>query len=257
MRRLEGIGVVITRPLAAAEVLAGALAREGAKPLVFPALAIEDLPTSPALETALDALPGSPLAIFVSAHAVERGLEAVRRRGPWPGRTAVAAVGAATAQALRGAGFTRVIFPPGRHDSEALAALPELQAGHVSGENVVVFRGEGGRERLKEVLESRGAQVAYAQCYRRVRPRGDPRMMLQAWSRGEIQAVSVLSAETLENFVSMIGEEGAPHLRSAVLVVPHEAIGAHAQARRFARVVVADHGAEGIADALASLRPAS
>ena len=44
--RLEGLGVVITRPRPAAEALAAALAREGARPFVFPALEIEDLPPS-------------------------------------------------------------------------------------------------------------------------------------------------------------------------------------------------------------------
>ena len=41
-RRLEGLGVVLTRPHHAAEALAAALGREGARPFVFPALTIED-----------------------------------------------------------------------------------------------------------------------------------------------------------------------------------------------------------------------
>lgn len=254
--RLQGLGVVITRPRVAAEALAAALAREGAVPFVFPALGIEDLPATPALEGALARLRESSLAVFVSAHAVERGLAAVRRRGPWPARTAVAAVGDATARALRNSGFSRVISPHERHDSEALAALPELQADRVSGENVAIFRGEGGRERLKEILEQRGARVLYIECYRRVRPQGDPAPLLQAWSRGEIHAVSALSGETLENFIGMLGD-GAAVLGSTVLVVPHEAVGAHREARRFARVIVAEPGAEGITKALSRLRVTS
>ena len=69
------------------------------------------------------------MAIFVSAHAVEqrtRGGARARPRGPQALR--VAAVGEATAQALRNSGFTRVISPPERHDSDALLQLPQLQA---------------------------------------------------------------------------------------------------------------------------------
>ena len=122
----------------------------------------------------------------------------------------VAAVGDATAQALRNSGFARVISPAGRHDSEGLLETPRLQA--VRGENIIVFRGEGGRERLKETLEARGAKVRYAQCYRRVRPSADPRPCCAAFDRGEVQAVSALSGETLENFVALIGPEGERRL---------------------------------------------
>src|SRR6185503_6341767 len=103
---LQGLGVVITRPRAAADVLAAALEREGARAFVFPALAIEPLPPSAALDAALDALETTDLAIFVSANAVEMGLAAARARGHRPAR--VAAVGEATAQVLRNSGFAEV-----------------------------------------------------------------------------------------------------------------------------------------------------
>jgi uroporphyrinogen-III synthase len=252
--RLQGTGIVITRPRPAAEALAAALAARGERPFVFPALAIEDIPPGEELEAALARLPRAALAIFVSAHAVQKGLAGAARHGPWPARTEVAAVGEATAEALRNSGFASVISPRERHDSDALAALRELQSARVSGEDVVIFRGVGGRERLKAVLEERGARVSYAECYRRIRPEADPAPLLQAWDRGEVQAVSALSGETLENFVAMVGADGEDRLASAVLVVPHEAIAAHRDARRFAQVVVAPAGAEGIAAALTRLK---
>ncbi len=252
---LEGVGVVITRPRAAAEAQAALLARAGAHPFVFPALDIEPLEASPALDEAMARLPACALAIFVSANAVEHGLEAARRRGPWPAATRVAAIGEATAAALRNSGFAAVISPREGHDSEALLAQDELKA--VGGRNILIFRGRGGREFLRETLESRGAHVTYAECYRRVRPAGDPAALLHAWDRGEIHAVSVLSAETLENFVAMIGPEGETHLESTALVVPHAAIATHALARRFARVTVAHPGDTGLVGAIAALRVTS
>ena len=250
--RLRGLGVVITRPREPAEALARSLEDEGARTFVFPALAIEDLPPTPELEAAIAALPRASLAIFVSAHAVERGLAAVRARMPWPDAVEVAAVGEATAEALRNSGFARVISPRERHDSEALLETARLQA--VEGENIIVFRGEGGRERLREGLEARGARVAYAQCYRRVRPRTDPAPLLAAWARGEVHAVSALSGETLENFVALLGPQGEARLRSTALVVPHAAIAAHRDAGRFARVLVSAHGHEALADTLSTLQ---
>lgn len=251
-RRLEGLGVVITRPREPAEILAAALAREGARTFVFPALEIEDVAPSSGAAAALGVLPGAALAIFVSAHAVEKGLAAVRARGPWPAGVPVAAVGEATAEALRNSGFAQVISPHERHDSDALLALAPLQS--VRGREIVIFRGEGGRERLKDVLEQRGARVSYLESYRRVRPGGDAAALLAAWSRGEIQAVNALSGETLENFVAMVGEAGARHLAASTLVVHHEAVAAHRDARSFGRVLVAAHGAEALIETLTQLR---
>ena len=107
---------------------------------------------------------------------------------------------------------------------------------------------------MKETLESRGAKVTYVECYRRVRPESDPRPLLAAADRGELHALSVLSAETLENFVALVGVEGVARMRGLTLVVPHEALALAADARRFARVVVAPHGAQSIVEALAPLR---
>ena len=254
-RDLEGLGVVVTRPVEPARALARSLEARGARVFVFPALAIEDLPSTPELEEALDSLPRAALAIFVSAHAVEKGLAAARARGPWPQGVEVAAVGDATAQALRNSGFARVISPAGRHDSEGLLETARLQA--VRGENIILFRGEGGREHLKETLEARGAKVRYAQCYRRVRPSADPAPLLAAFDRGEVHAVSALSGETLENFVTMLGPEGERRLKAAALVVPHPAVGAHRAASRFARIMVSEPGADGLAAVLSQLRVAS
>ncbi len=250
-RRLEGIGVVLTRPRAAAEALAAPLAAEGARVFILPALAIEAVELSAPLAALLGRLAAFDLAIFVSANAVEMGLAMARRVVPWPPRLRVAAIGEATARVLRNSGIEGVISPPERHDSEGLLELAQLRS--VKGENIIVFRGRGGRERLREALEERGARVEYAECYRRVRPAEDAEPVRAALARGEVHAVSALSAETLENFVAMIGAERSGALATAALVVPHPAIAAHRDARAFARVIVAAHGAPGLVEALAPL----
>ena len=250
--RLAGLGVVLTRPRRDGERLARELEREGARTFVFPAIEIVPSPPSPARDAAIDSLDRAAFAIFVSANAVEQGLAAVAARRPWPAGPRIAAVGEATAQALRNSGFGEVISPAGRQDSEGLLAAAPLQA--VRGEAIIVFRGEGGRERLKDVLETRGARVSYAECYRRVRPEADGAPLLAAWRRGEVHAVSALSAETLDHFVAMLGTEAHEHMMRTPLLVPHEAIAATPTARRFARTIVTAPGARGVADALAGLR---
>src|SRR4051812_48674152 len=102
---LAGVGVVITRPRPAAEALAATLAGAGARTFVFPALAIEPIADDPGLRSAIARLPHCHLAIFVSANAVEHGLAAAGGAATWPPGTRVAAIGQATAQALRNSGF--------------------------------------------------------------------------------------------------------------------------------------------------------
>lgn len=252
--RLDGLGIVVTRPRGAADALAAQLTGEGARVWRLPALAIEPIEPE-GLAGLLARLPSFDLAIFVSANAVERGLAAARRFGQWPPGLQAAAVGEATATALREEGIADVVSPHDRHDSEALLALPRLQA--VRGQNIIVFRGQGGRGELRETLEARGARVTYAECYRRVRPQADAAPVVAALGRGEVHAVSVLSGETLENFIAMIGAEGERALAAVALVVPHPAIAGHRESRRFARVAVSGHGTEALIETLGQLRVTS
>src|SRR6185295_12379471 len=99
-----------------------------------------------------------------------------------------------------------VIAPQSGADSEALLAAPELA--DVTGKRVLIVRGEGGRALLGNMLAARGATVNYAECYRRVRPVADAAPLIADWQRGLIHAVTVSSAEGLDNLLAMTGSEG-------------------------------------------------
>lgn len=249
---LSGLGVVLTRPRTQCEAIASALEAAGARVIVFPALDIVPTELSEASRAALASLPSAGLAIFVSANAAQHGLAVARAAGPWPGSVAVAGVGAATAAALREAGFGKVIAPAAGFDSESLLACPELSA--VRGRRILIFRGVGGREHLRTALEARGATVAYVECYRRERPASDPAGLRAALERGGIDAVHAMSAETVDNFLALAGP-GASWSRVA-LVVPHPAIARQPAAASFGRAIVSGHGIPGLVEALTSLRKA-
>jgi uroporphyrinogen-III synthase len=57
---------------------------------------------------------------------------------------------------------------PSQADSEGLLALPVLQ--DVEGQHFLIFRGQGGRELLRETLQARGAKVTVMELYRRELP---------------------------------------------------------------------------------------
>ena len=254
---LAGKRVVVTRPSAQAAGLAAAIAANGGTALLFPALEIRDIEDPQALFEILDRLDSFDLAVFISPNAVRKGLEILRtRRSPgWPGTLRVAAIGSGSRRELEQQGIGAVLAPTAQADSEALLALPELQA--VSGRRVVIFRGEGGRELLGDALTARGAQVEYAECYRRARPQLDCAPLLAAWARGEVDAVTVSSGEGLASFFEMIGELGQQWMQRTPLFVSHERVAGEAAALGAGNVRVAGPGdAEVVAALVAYFRDA-
>jgi uroporphyrinogen-III synthase len=162
----------VTRPAAQAEPFCAMLAAAGARVSRFPVIEIQG-PNDPGrLGAVLDALSDFDIAVFVSANAVQRVLPAALARGAWPAQLRVAAIGARTALELQDHGRAADIVPGSRFDSEALLQEPALQ--DLTGRKVVIFRGDGGREHLAETLQERGAEVTYAEAYRRAIPDLDP-----------------------------------------------------------------------------------
>lgn len=239
-RPLAGLGIVLTRPEGQSDALAKRITEAGGRPFLFPALRIEALADPDPVHALIDRLEDFDLAVFISPNAVLRALALVRsRRGerPWPPALAVAAIGRGSRRELERLGFREVLAPAGHADSEALLALPALQ--DVGGKQVIVFRGEGGRELLGDTLVARGARVEYAECYRRVRPDADVGALLAAWARGAVHAVVVSSSEGLLNFVGMLGRLGQQWLRDTPVFVPHARVAEAAQRQGLRKVVVA------------------
>ena len=216
---LQGVRVLVTRPRDQAENLAHLIEGEGGEAIRFPVIEIAEPKNTQALLAVIDRLDQFGLAIFISPNAVNRAMNLVlARRGIWPRNVRIACVGRGSAREFKHFGIENVIVPAGRFDSEALLALPELQ--RVTGNKIVIFRGEGGRELLGDTLKARGAEIEYAECYRRTRPRADVTPLLGRWTRGEIDIVCLTSVDGLRNLFDMLGPTGQPRLaRTPVIVV--------------------------------------
>jgi uroporphyrinogen-III synthase len=217
---LAGLGVLVTRPAHQAARLAQRIEAAGGRAILFPALEIAPPEDPVAVARVIARLDEFDFAIFISPNAVQRALPLIRARGALPPGLRLVAVGEGTARALAAAGEGTVLAPAGRFDSEALLALPELQA--VAGRRILIFRGAGGRELLGDTLRARGAHLEYAECYRRVRPQADPGGLIARWRRGEVQVVTATSVETLRNLHDMLGEAGRALLLDTPIVVAGE-----------------------------------
>lgn len=241
---LQGKGILVTRAVHQALELNAMIQAEAGRPISFPVLEILDAEDLSPLNQVIDALDNYQLAIFISPNAVNKAMNLVRGRRTLPSHLRVAAIGRGSQRELKHFGLTDIIVPEGRFDSEALLALPELQA--VSGWRVVIFRGDGGRELLGDELARRGAEVDYAECYRRARPDTDAGQLLRQWSRGEIHGITVTSAEGLRNLYEMVGKLGRQWLKTTPLFVPHERILAVVRELGLQRGVLTEAGDAGL-----------
>lgn len=215
---------------------------------MFPAIEILDPPDQTSLNKQIGQLHAFDLAIFISPNAVKRGIKQIRTRREWPARLPIAAIGPGSARALEAFGFQRIIAPTGPSDSEALLALPELN--QVSGKRVVIFRGEGGREMLAETLRQRGAEVAYAECYRRAKPQASLAPILDAHQQTPLSAITITSTEVLDNLFDIAGEANQPVLASIPFFVPHQRIAESARQRGIQTVITTAGGDAGLAEGM-------
>jgi uroporphyrinogen-III synthase len=242
---LSGVGVLVTRPAGQAETLCRLIEEAGGRAIALPAAAIFPVvDQEPA--RALLAAPWD-LMIFVSRNAVEQALPLLHS-GRLPDGCTIAAVGQATARALAAAGREPDLVPGGRFDSEALLAMDALE--DVLGFRVLIVRGVGGRATLGETLTERGARVAYAEVYRRVRPQIDPAPLLAQWDR-DIQVTTATSDDILQNLLELFTPNGREALVATPLVVVSERTAELARSLGFARIEVAERARD--EDILAAL----
>lgn len=244
---LGGRTIVITRPAGQAAHLAERLVALGARPLLFPVLAIEDIDPQALLDVAIR-LDSYDWAVFVSPNAVEKALAVILARRAWPRGLRVATVGESSKQALISRGIVDVLAPVDRFDSEALLALPEFA--DVAGRRVVIFRGESGRDLFGDALRLRGALVDYVACYRRVMPRISPDRLLRQWEAGQLHAVTLTSSEGARNFWQMIGKLGQGFWRHTPTFVPHARIMEQVQALGIREVILTPPADAGLIEGL-------
>ncbi len=229
---LNGAGVLVTRPAHQAARLCALIEERGGRPIRFPALEIREPRDPGAAEDLLRAANAFDVLLFVSANAVERAAPHL----PQPLRPALGVVGEGTARALRAHDLEPALVPTTSADSEGLLALPALQA--MRGKRVLIVRGEGGRPLLGDGLRARGAEVHYAEVYRRALPEAEVAPLIASWPT-HVRVVVATSREILENLFTLLGDAGRPLLEQTPLVVPNHRTAAHARTRGVRHVVVA------------------
>ena len=207
---------LILRPQPAADELAALLRRQGHTPVVCPLLSYRP---GNELAALIDRLSQADMVIAISVAAVQYASEQLAKQlARWPQHCIYLTVGATTAAQWQQQGL-KVISPTDAR-SEGLLALPELQS--ATGKNVLILRGNGGRELLADVLSELGAQVSYVECYRRHYLHTDGTPLLQEWQAAGVDSVIISSSKLFRQLIRLLPETASDWLSSQHWFVPSQ-----------------------------------
>jgi len=179
------VRVLVTRPAAQAAQWVVDLRARGLDAVSLPLIAISPVDNLARVHAAWQTLPQQRLAVFVSPNAAQHFFAARPAGQAWPATTWAASPGPGTTQALVSLGVpvSQVIEPAAdsaQFDSEAL--WQQLKLHRWQDADVLVVRGDGGRDWLADTLRQHGARVDHLSAYQRAAPRldADERAVLQA-----------------------------------------------------------------------------
>lgn len=216
---------MVTRAREQAGALIRALEDHGAETVLAPVIRIQPLENLGKLRAALTGLSAYQWIVFTSQNAVQIVLDRMVAWGLTPrvfATTAIAAIGTATADALRQRGLIPALVPD-EFVAEALAEALVQRSGAggrgagvggggsagLEGARVLIPSAEDARDALAAGLRARGAIVESLPVYRTVATQTDLRGLAQEIGAGRIDAVTFTSSSTVRYFIDLIGREVA------------------------------------------------
>lgn len=186
----NNLNILLTRPLEKSQKLAKDLTPLANNIVITPLFAYQSGKDHSLLKQQVSNI---NTIIFISQAAVEYALSVISRDDLRQVKQVIA-VGDATKNALHLADINQVIVPQ-EHTSEGLLNLIELS--NVADMPILIVRGNGGREYLKQQLELRGANVAYNEIYQRCWLDLDQKHTIEQWRKAQINCIVITSNELL------------------------------------------------------------
>lgn len=247
---LAGRTVVLTRARGRSAELAGRLVALGARVVESPVIAFEEPADWAPVDEAIGRLDGYRWLLFTSANAVGRFLSRARGAGvaTLPGDR-VAAIGEATAAALREEGITPAMVA-GQSHAEGLLASLTSRGEDLAGRRILLPRAGEGRDVLPDGLRAAGAIVDVVTVYRTIRI-PPPREVVDLIAAGAVDVVAFTSGSTVRGFLEGIG--GADRLRGVTVAVIGPVTADAARSAGLAPAILAPRATTGdLADAIAS-----
>ncbi len=203
-RPLFGKRVLVTRSRTQASALSAMLADEGAEPVEVPTIEFLPMEDNSRLDSAIESLREYGWVVFTSANGVDaffRRMDSLGRDSRALGHTRVAAIGPATATALKEHGISADLVPA-EYVSEAVVRALETRG--IAETRILLPRADIGREDLGEGLARAGALVDQVPVYHTVAPEGSRRLAVESLKAGNIDLVTFTSSSTVTNLLDLL-----------------------------------------------------
>ena len=231
---LSGCTVLVSRPAKQSAPLLKMIRQQGGTPLSLPMIDVEAVPDTEKVMH-IDNLADYDYVIFASVNAVDFFLPLLIPGKGIGEETALVAIGRATAQCLAQKLRPATIVPSENQtfNTENLLQHPELV--EIQGKQILLVKGEGGRQLLAETLRARGAEVTEAIVYRRIRLEYEHQVLQET-----IDVVDLLTATSIEILQNLCVQfaDWSVRLYQLPLIVISERIAHQARSRGFRHVLV-------------------
>ncbi len=212
MRNLKGKRILVTRPKNQAKETIARLRKAGAKVIHIPLIEIADPSDNfKSLDRAISQLEKYDWVIFTSQNGVEKFFHRLRHK-PYaichtPAKPKFAAVGPATASALRKHGIKKVIIP--RKENYSAEGLVDVLKKYDFKDKRVLFpSAQKAREILPAWLKKQGARLNQVQAYRILTARDIDKSRLRKLVAGKrIDKIYFFSRSAKSVFLKVVGQK--------------------------------------------------
>ena len=251
--------VIVTRPAAQAADWVAQLQAHAIDAVALPLIGIAPVADPAALHAAWRGLAQRRLVVFVSPNAAEQFFAQRPFDVAWPPALLAGSPGPGTTRVLIGLGVPvdSIVEPANgapQFDSESLWV--QLRERDWHGANVMIVRGDGGRDWLAQTLRETGALVAHVAAYERIAPAFDAAasaVLRAALDQPEAHLWFFSSSEAIDNLAAAHGSSTG--WRAASAIATHPRIAARARQLGFARVTEARPALAAVVACIQSMRP--
>jgi len=223
MNRPKKIALISSRPQGANVQLSDDLKNSEIKLLSFPLTEIHPLNNYQIFDGVIENIKTYQHIIFISTNSVHFFLERVKKLSlQIPKNLIFSSIGPTTKLLLQKYLSVDVHSPIKTFDSEHL--LKEKIYNNVEGQKILIIRGEGGRETLKNALEEKGATVNYGECYVRKYVDIDLNQLKNDLVNYHHQFFLFSSTNSAKHFIHQLSNVDSRWLQNIKIIVNHKKI---------------------------------
>ncbi|OOF38350.1 uroporphyrinogen-III synthase [Rodentibacter mrazii] len=230
------MAILVTRPDERGKQLTDLLNQAGRVALHLPLFTFESGKELESLPGKLNRLKSGSYVFLVSKSAVDFSVKTLKEIGfHWREDLQYFTVGQRTAQHFSCQSERPIHYPIEQENSEALLALPQMQ--QLNGKQVLILRGNSGREYFIEQAEKRGATVEIVECYRRepIIYNSDEQSSIK---RSGVDTLVVTSLEILHALIEFLPENEQDWLKNCKLVTVSSRIADVAKSQGWQTVIL-------------------